>query len=113
MHELRIAEDLTQIVLETAKASGLKKVTEINVVFGKMIQIVPEIFEAAFRECARGTVADYAGLNIEIRNVRMSCMKCGWDFKVQENRFVCQCGSSELEIISGKELFVKSIEGEH
>ena len=112
MHELRIAEDLTQIVLETAQASRLKRVTEVNVVFGQLVQIVPEIFEAAFRECARGTAADNASVNIEIRAVLMRCIKCGCDFEVQENSFVCQCGSSDLEIISGKELFVKSIEGE-
>lgn len=112
MHELRIAEDLTQIVLETAKDSGLTMVTEVNVVFGQMVQIVPEIFEFAFRECARGTVAEDAGLNIEIRKLRMRCKRCGSDFNVPENRFVCNCGSSDLEIISGKELFIKSIEGE-
>lgn len=112
MHELRIAEDLTQIVLETARDSGLKKVTEVNVIFGQMIQIVPDIFEFAFRECVRGTVAQEAGVNIEIRSVRMRCIRCGSDFNVQENRFVCKCGSSDLEIISGKELFIKSIEGE-
>ena len=112
MHELRIAEDLTQIVLETAKASRLKRVTEVNVVFGQLVQIVPEIFETAFGECTRGTAANGSGVNIEIRPVRMKCRICGCDFNVQENRFVCQCGSSDLEIISGKELFIKSIEGE-
>lgn len=112
MHELRIAEDLTRIVLETARASVLKKVTEVNIIFGQMIQVVPDIFEFAFRECARGTVAQDARLNIEIRKVRMRCIRCGSDFDVQDNRFVCNCGSSDLEIISGKELFIKSIEGE-
>lgn len=112
MHELRIAEDLTQIVLETARDSGLTEVTEVNIVFGKMVQIVPEIFDFAFRECARGTVAQNARVNIEIRSVSMRCRVCGNDFEVQENIFLCPCGSSDLEIISGKELFIKSIEGE-
>jgi hydrogenase nickel incorporation protein HypA/HybF len=112
MHELSIAEDLTRIVLETARESGLKKVTEVNIIFGQMIQVVPDIFEFAFRECARGTVAQDARLNIEIRKVRMKCIRCGSYFDVQGNRFVCNCGSSDLEIISGKELFIKSIEGE-
>ena len=42
----------------------------------------------------------------------MRCRVCGNDFEVQENIFLCPCGSSDLEIISGKELFIKSIEGE-
>jgi Zn finger protein HypA/HybF involved in hydrogenase expression len=43
----------------------------------------------------------------------MKCTVCGTDFQVKEYHFACaDCGSTDLEIIHGKELFVKSIEGE-
>ena len=44
MHEIRIAEDLSAIVLETARKENLSKVTKVNISFGQMIQIVPDIF---------------------------------------------------------------------
>lgn len=113
MHELRIAEDLSAIVLETAGRASLNKVTGVNISFGQLIQIVPDIFESAFRECVRGTIAGNSELVLEIVPVKMRCTNCGNDFKVEENVFKCnKCGSVDLTILQGKELFIKSIEGE-
>jgi hydrogenase nickel incorporation protein HypA/HybF len=113
MHEIRIAEDLSFIVLETAKREKLTKVTGVNIAFGQLIQIVPDIFRSAFAETVKGTVAEDADLEIEIIPVKMKCMSCGTGFRVRENRFSCsRCNSTDLEIIQGKELLVKSIEGE-
>ncbi len=113
MHELRIAEDLGAIVLEAAGRENLSKVTKVNISFGQMIQIVPDIFEFAFREIVRNSVAERAELDIEIVPVKMKCMNCGRDFQVKENLFACNiCHSTDLGIIQGKELFIKSIEGE-
>ncbi|MCJ7448807.1 MAG: hydrogenase maturation nickel metallochaperone HypA [Bacteroidales bacterium] len=113
MHEIKIAEDLSAIVLETAKRESLSKVTRVNIIFGQLVQIVPEIFEYAFRETVRDTIANDADVFIEIVPVKMKCIKCGNDFLVKENRFKCNvCFSTDLDIISGKELFIKSIEGE-
>jgi hydrogenase nickel incorporation protein HypA/HybF len=112
MHEIRIAEDLSAIVLETAGKENLSQVTKVNISFGQMIQIVPDIFEFAFREMVRSTVAQEAEVNIEIVPVKMKCTNCGSDFQVKENRFACNiCRSTDLEIIQGRELFIKSIEG--
>ena len=113
MHEIRIAEDLKDIVLEAARKGNLSKVTRVNVTFGQLIQIVPEIFEFAFAECARNTPAEGAEVKFEIVPVKMKCKECGSEFTVKDNLFAChKCGSADLKIIHGKELFVKSIEGE-
>jgi len=113
MHELRIAEDLSSIVLETARNENLTRVEKVNISFGQLIQIVPEIFEFAFREAVRNTIAEDAALNIEIIKVKMNCAECGCNFHLNENLFrCCNCGSTDIKIINGKELFVKSIEGE-
>ena len=113
MHEIRIAEDLSAIVLDAARNEQLTRVTKINISFGQLIQIVPEIFEFAFRETVRNTVAEDAELTIEIVEVRMYCKNCGNEFHVKDNLFACSnCSSTDLEIRNGKELFIKSIEGD-
>jgi hydrogenase nickel incorporation protein HypA/HybF len=113
MHEIRIAKDLSAIVLETALSKNLSKVTKVNISFGQLVQIVPDIFEFAFRETVRNSVAQDAEVEIEIIPVRMKCTNCGNDFQIKENRFACNiCSSTDLEIVQGKELFIKSIEGE-
>ena len=113
MHEIRIAEDLFTIVLSVAKEEQLSKVTKVSITFGKMVQIVPEIFEFAFRETVRDSVAMEAELDIEIADIKLKCRNCGVDFKPENNLFSCRiCSSHETEIIQGNELFIKSIEGE-
>jgi hydrogenase nickel incorporation protein HypA/HybF len=113
MHEIRIAEDLSVIVLDAARKENLSKVTKVNISFGQMVQIVPDIFEFAFKETVRNSIAQDAETDIEIIPVKMKCKNCGSDFQVKENLFACnECNSTDLEIIQGKELFIKSIEGE-
>ena len=113
MHEIRIAEDLAGIILEVAGKEKLSKVTKVNIIFGQLIQIVPDIFEFAFRETVRDTIACDAIVNIEIIHIKMRCRICTTEFEINEDIFTCfNCGSTELDILEGKELFVKSIEGE-
>jgi hydrogenase nickel incorporation protein HypA/HybF len=113
MHEISIARDLSAIVLETAGIENLLKVTKVSISFGRMIQIVPDIFEFAFREAVRNSIASDAELDIDIVEVKMRCMKCGNDFQLENNNFSCSvCQSTEIDLIHGKELYIKSIEGE-
>jgi hydrogenase nickel incorporation protein HypA/HybF len=113
MHELKIAQNLAGIVLEVASREKLSEVTVVNIVFGRMIQVVPDIFDFAFRECIRGTIASDASLNIEVLPVKTRCTGCHEETLTEESGFRCtKCGSANLEIIQGKEIFVKSIEGE-
>jgi hydrogenase nickel incorporation protein HypA/HybF len=113
MHEIRIAKDLSGIVLEVAVREKLSKVTSVNLSFGQMIQIVPDIFKFAFSETVRDTIAMDAVVNIEILPVKMKCRSCNDEFTLSDNTFSCnRCGYTEIDIIQGKELFIKSIEGE-
>lgn len=113
MHELKIAEDLLSIVTDVARENELEKVTKVYLSFGQMVQIVPEIFETAFEVAVQGTVAEGASADIEIIPLRLKCRSCGQSFIPGEKRFECQtCGSSDIDIINGNEIFVKSIEGE-
>jgi hydrogenase nickel incorporation protein HypA/HybF len=113
MHELRIAEDLVAMVAGYAAEAGLTQVNRINISFGQYIQIVPDLFTTAFSEAARETVASGAELDIEIIPAELRCLGCGSGYKPEGDLSACSiCGSEEIALIHGKELFVKSIEGE-
>jgi hydrogenase nickel incorporation protein HypA/HybF len=113
MHELRIAEDLAAMVAGYAVEAGLIQVDRINVSFGQYIQIVPDLFAAAFSEAARDTVASGAVLVIEIIPAELRCLGCGSVYKPAGDFCACSiCGSEDITLVHGKELFVKSIEGE-
>jgi hydrogenase nickel incorporation protein HypA/HybF len=113
MHEISIAKDLSDIVLATAEKENLSQVTRVNISMGKMVQIVPDIFEFAFREAVRDSIACDADLDIEIVEVNMKCRVCGTGFNPLDNLFSCHvCNSKDIDLIHGNELFIKSIEGE-
>lgn len=113
MHEVSIAQSLSEIVLQTASENKLLSVTKVNVTFGSMVQIVPGIFEFAFREAVRDSIAEFAEIHIEIVAVKLKCRKCGTVFKPGNDLFTCpDCKSGGAEIVNGRELFIKSIEGE-
>lgn len=113
MHETRIAIDLARIVIDVAKREGLIRVTQVNLQFGQMIQIVPEIFKFAFSEAIRNTVAEHSNVNLEILPIQLRCNNCKYEFNINNLSFKCiQCNSTNLEIVKGKEMLIKSIEGE-
>ena len=113
MHEIKIAEELSVIVVDKAREAGLLVVDRVNVSFGQLVQIVPEIFEFAFREAVRDTVAAEAALNIEIIPLEMRCLSCGAEYAPAEYFSRCRaCGAIEITVVHGKELFINSIEGE-
>ena len=113
MHELRIAEELIGIITKVAESENLKKVTKVNIQFGKMIMIVPDIFEFVFESAVKGTVAKRAKLHLEILPVKFACNKCKEETEIDDLLFVCPyCGSNDLELIQGRETIIESIEGE-
>jgi hydrogenase nickel incorporation protein HypA/HybF len=113
MHEIQIAQDLSAIVLEVAGKEKLSVVTRVDIIFGRMIQVVPDIFEFAFTECVRESIARNAKLNIEILPVRIRCMKCNEEMDLSDFWFICsKCNNIYVKVIQGKEMFIKSIEGE-
>jgi hydrogenase nickel incorporation protein HypA/HybF len=114
MHEIRIAQDMQKIILQVASKENLNKVTAVNVQFGEMVQIVPDIFRFAFEEVSRNSPVEGSELNFEIIPVKIKCINCLKEYEIsREGRFECMnCGSVDIEIIHGKELLIKSIEGE-
>ena len=113
MHELKIAEELIGIIVQVAESENLKKVTKVNLQFGKMIMIVPDVFHFVFESAVKGTVAKNAKLYIEILPVKFACKKCKEETEIDNLIFVCHyCGSNDLQLTQGRETIIESIEGE-
>lgn len=113
MHETRIACDLARVILEVAGSEGLHRITRVNLKFGQMIQIVPDIFRHAFAAATEGTIAEHAEVFIEVVPVAVCCENCGKEAGLSGLVFRCSCcGGTMLEVIRGKEMFIQSMEGE-
>jgi hydrogenase nickel incorporation protein HypA/HybF len=113
MHEVSIVEGLIGIIEDTAATNKISKVSQVSLRIGTMRQVVPDALEFAFEIVGKGTVAEGAAIKIEEIPTRARCRECATEFPVEDFCFVCtSCGSGDVEVIEGKELYIDSLEGE-
>lgn len=114
MHETSIARTLLEEVGERVRRAGIRgRVAAVRLRLGRMSTVVPESLKFAFEVLSRGSPLDGARLEIEEVPVRARCRACGRGFEIDEPCFLCEsCGSPDLEILSGNELLIDSLDVE-
>ncbi|HWF35669.1 MAG TPA: hydrogenase maturation nickel metallochaperone HypA [Solirubrobacteraceae bacterium] len=108
MHEL----SLSSAVVNTAvKHAGGRRVEVVNLRIGKLRQVVPDTLEFYFAFVAGDTVCEGAKLNYEIIDARLRCNPCAKEWGIEIPAFRCpHCGGSDVEVASGNEFEVESLE---
>jgi hydrogenase nickel incorporation protein HypA/HybF len=113
MHELAITQSMFELVMEHAKKANARKVSKIKLNIGEMTGVVGDCVQFYFGFLSQGTPAEGASISFNMIPPRARCRNCGNTFELKELDFSCPaCGRNGLEIVSGKELFVESIEVE-
>jgi hydrogenase nickel incorporation protein HypA/HybF len=113
VHELSIAQSLLDIVVDESERNRLRQVHVIRLQVGAMAAVVPEALNFCFEMISRDTVAQGAALEIETLPVVARCSRCAVPFEVNNQSYLCPtCGDPALELVSGRELSIVSIEGE-
>jgi len=99
------------LVLEQAKQSGASKVSTINLVIGEMTGVVGDSVRFYLEILGKDSIAEGAAVNIKNIPAQARCHDCQKEFVIAEYQWICPaCGSINLEITGGKELFIESIE---
>lgn len=107
MHELALMEDLTSVVL--AATEGLPvKVVRLEV--GSLSAVAIDALRFSFDICARDTRLAHATLEIVETPATATCRACGTELAIRSWLAECACGSTELEIIGGRELKILEVE---
>lgn len=112
MHEMgiamKIAEIATAALPETMKDA---KVEKVNLRIGKLSAIVPSSLNFCFQAVAKDTPLENATLHIEDVPITMRCQTCRHEWNCEELAFTCDaCQKGPVDIITGRELDVVSIE---
>ncbi len=113
MHELSIMSSILDIVLEHANRYNAKRISKINLMVGELSDLIPEWMQTYFNFVSKDTIAEKAELNIERIPTVIRCKKCKSEFTItRENlEFVCKkCNSTDIELVSGREFTIQSIE---
>ena len=112
MHELGIAANIIEIAIDSIPADlNNMPVEKINLKLGKFSSVMAESLKFCFETLIPGTRLEGAELFIEEVPVTAKCKECNFQWVVPEPVFVCKkCGSGLIDIISGRELDISSIE---
>ena len=111
MHELPITMSILSIVLEHANAAQASKVTKIDLVIGSLSGFVPECIQFQFDILKRDTIAAEAALCFHEPQSELRCRNCETTYSADDFDLRCpSCGEQKIEIISGRECHVESIE---
>lgn len=115
MHELGIAQDFWKTITDNASKNGLKRITKITIALGETSGIEEEFLRHSLVDhILPGTIA--AGAELEVTSIPLSarCRSCGIPITANDMLALCcpSCGGTDIEITSGREAHVQSIEGE-
>ena len=111
MHEMSLAVDLIEQLVDVLKREKSTRVIEINVVMGAMSGVERVPFEFAFPVAAEGTPIAGAVLNIEEVPLVLKCSDCSQETETDDLIMICpRCNSVSVEIVQGKEFLIKSME---
>ncbi len=111
MHEMSLAEGVREIVLETARANGARRVTEVRLEIGALSQVEVEAMRFAFDVVMQDSPAAGARLLIEVTPGQAWCMPCSASVAISRRGDACpQCGSHQLQVSGGDRMRVIDIQ---
>jgi hydrogenase nickel incorporation protein HypA/HybF len=113
MHELAVSQGILSLVCECGRREGFRRVTRVVVEVGAAAAVEPEALAFCFDVAAAHTMASAAELVIERVALAAACEACGAEFNLPHLAAACpHCGAYGARLLRGRELRVKSIDGE-
>lgn len=113
MHEAKLAAGILDTVRRVASENGGSRITAIKLQIGEFTCVQPDTLRFCLETLAEGTIASGAGVSIIRTKTEARCAQCNNQFEVCDIRFCCPlCASTQIELLSGRELLIESIEVE-
>ena len=107
MHELAITQSVVDMVRDR---TADRRVSTVRLQVGRLSGVVPDAMQFCYELVAAGTPLAGSTLEIEQTPGRASCRTCGDDFELPDLILLCPCGSADVQVVTGKELRVTSVE---
>ena len=106
MHELAITESVVDAVTER---TGTTPVAVVRLRVGRLAGVVPDALRFCFELVTAGTPLEGAALELEEPEGRGRCRTCEAEFVLADLIMLCDCGSADVEVLTGRELAVASV----
>jgi hydrogenase nickel incorporation protein HypA/HybF len=113
MHEYSVTKSLVDLCNQEADKNNLKKIYKITVKIGKFTGFSPDSITFYFGYLKPNTKCMDAEIMFEEVPIRIKCHDCQQESVLDEPLFLCpHCGKTNITVMSGREFYVESIEGE-
>ncbi|MFH1415193.1 MAG: hydrogenase maturation nickel metallochaperone HypA [Elusimicrobiota bacterium] len=114
MHELSIIQNMIGIVEDSISERGPLEIKSICIKVGEFSGVAPESLKFAFETVKEGTVLEKSEMKLDVIPFRARCENCSAEFGMEDEFvFICPCcASRRAKILSGRELFIESIQAE-
>jgi len=112
MHEMGVAQQMINIAIASIPEDIVNpRVEQLNLKIGKLAAVVEGSLRFCFEIIAKDSPLEGARLVIDHVAVKVHCLKCNHIWEVDEPLFSCpSCKDGAVEIISGRELEILSME---
>lgn len=107
MHELSISRNIVAIAEQQCEG---RRVVRIQVKVGELSCVMPDALHFCFDNCAQGTAAEGATLDIQRIPGEFLCSACNQRLLSATPRASCDCGARKLICIGGDELTISELE---
>ena len=113
MHEMSLCESIMQIIEDEAQRQGFGRVIRVRLEIGRLSGVEIEAMRFGFDAVTRDSLADGAELEIIELPGTAWCLPCGCEVEVRQRFDACpQCGSYQLQVVSGDQMQIKDLEVE-
>jgi hydrogenase nickel incorporation protein HypA/HybF len=111
MHEYAMTESMFTLALEKAGEANARRINRINMVLGELSGIDDTCVSFYFDFMRKDTIASGAELSFVKVPLKLHCRNCRKDFLPEKNVWTCpDCRKADVDIISGRECYMESIE---
>jgi hydrogenase nickel incorporation protein HypA/HybF len=106
MHELSLVEGILKAALEEARRGDRKQIKEIRATIRESGHpMEADSLQALLEMMAKGTIAEEAGIKIELVPPTLKCKECGLTFSAQGHALMCpHCQSGRLEELDAEKI---------
>jgi hydrogenase nickel incorporation protein HypA/HybF len=113
MHEYSVTKELVDLCNHEAQQHDMKQIRRVHITIGRFTGFSADAIRFYFNYLCPGTRCENAELIFREMPIRIRCDGCLKVSQIEEPVMICPaCGGTDIEVMSGRELAVDSIEGE-
>ncbi len=111
MHELAVTESILQIALKHAQQAQASRVSDLYLVIGRLSSLVDDSVQFYWEILTEGTLCAGSKLHFKRVPAQLICLDCGKPYQLDSELEPCPaCGSAKVQVTSGDQFFLDSIE---